>query len=123
MKIRSLAEMVKNYRVSVGRGGSAGNGRHDNAAPLCIDIEKDPPITDAAAKSLAPSFEFPHIAEEGILFHRVNGKADTGLLSGRNAFKRSLCGPGEDDEPWLLLRGGHRGSRNHRARTQLCRDE
>ena len=106
--------------MSVRCGGSTFNGRHHNAVLFRIDVEKNTPVADAAAESLPASLEFAHIALEGILFHRIDRKADASLVVGWGAFKRSLRGPGEDDQPRLFLFGGvHQGSRSHRVRTRL----
>jgi len=83
--------------MSVGCGGSAFNGRHHHAALFGIDIEKDTPVADAAAESLQASLEFAHVTLEGIFLHRLERKADARLVVGRDALKRSLRGPGEDD--------------------------
>ena len=110
--------------MSVRCGGSTFNGRHHNAVLFWIDVEKNTPVADAAAESLPASLEFAHVAMEGILFHRIDRKADASLVVGRDAFKRSLRGPGEDYQPRLFLFCGvHQGSRSHRVRTRLGRAE
>ena len=110
--------------MSVGCGGSTLDGRHHNAVLLWIDVEENTPVADAAAESIPSSLEFVHVALEGILFHRIERKADASLVVGRGALKRSLRGPGEDDPPRLFLFGGvHQGSRNRRVRTRLGRAE
>ena len=110
--------------MSVRCGGSTFNGRHHNAVLFRIDVEKDTPVADPAAESLAASLEFAHVALKGILFHRLDRKADASLVVGRGAFKRPLRGPGEDDQPRLFLFCEvHQGSRSHRVGTRLCRVE
>ncbi len=110
--------------MSVRCGGSTFNGRYHNEVLFWIDVEKNTPVADPAAESLPASLEFAHVAMEGIIFHRIDRKADASQVVGRDAFKRSLRGPDEDYPPGLFLFCGvHQGSRSHRVRTRLGRAE
>ena len=104
----------QNDPVLIGRGGPAFYRSHIDNPLGGIRPKENPPTTDPTAKRLL-ALEIFNVALEGIGLHLVDCGPYAGLVVSGDAFKRLSRGPGEDDEPLLLLGGVHQALYSPRA--------
>lgn len=83
--------------------------------------KKNPPISHTPSEPRI-TLQIFDVAGKRVEFHFVQRGTDTHLVGRRNLLKRLLGGSGEDDDPTILLFGGHQESRSRRAQRQPHRD-